>query len=137
MERAKPIVFQTFDVVVTAEELLLRQTCSRSHAQSGAVARTYVSLGGPNLLSTRSHVYVKAWTIKCFLRCCRFALRLQNHAPVGRRERGSAMLPARTGRGRRSHLMGNAAHGPIQQKNRAKHKPMNEILASTGATSAC
>jgi hypothetical protein len=32
MERAKPIVVQTFDVVVTAEELLLRQPCRRSYA---------------------------------------------------------------------------------------------------------
>jgi hypothetical protein len=32
MERAKPIVVQTFDVVVTAEELLLRQPCRRPHA---------------------------------------------------------------------------------------------------------
>ncbi len=31
MERAKPIVVQTFDVVVTTEELLLRQPCRRSY----------------------------------------------------------------------------------------------------------
>ena len=63
IERAKPVVVQTFDVVVTAEELLLRHPRPRSHAQSAASASTSPNLGGPKLLSTRSDVYVEAWAV--------------------------------------------------------------------------
>jgi hypothetical protein len=63
MERAKPIVIQTFDVVVTAEELLLGQPCRRSQTQSGAVARTSPSIYDRNLLCTRSDEHVKRWTV--------------------------------------------------------------------------
>jgi len=63
LERAKPIVVQTFAVVVTAEELLLRQPCHRSHTQSAAIASTSRNLGEPNLLCTRSDVHVKAWAV--------------------------------------------------------------------------
>ncbi len=63
MERAKPIVVQTFDVVVTAEELLLRQTCRRSYTYSGEVARTYINLDEPKLLCARPDIHVPAWAV--------------------------------------------------------------------------
>jgi hypothetical protein len=59
IERAKPIVVQTFDLLVTAEQLLLRQPCRRSHAQSDAGASTSRNLGGPKLLCTGPHADVK------------------------------------------------------------------------------
>src|SRR5205823_9782861 len=58
-----------------------------------------------------------------FLCSWRFALRLKHHAPVRRRKRDTTVLPARTSRGRRSHLIRCSAHGTIQVKNRAKSKP--------------
>src|SRR6476646_5000620 len=62
MERAKPIVVQTSDVVVTADELLLRHAYRRSYAHSDAGRR----MGGgdlesPNLLCTRPDVYIESW----------------------------------------------------------------------------
>jgi hypothetical protein len=62
MERAKPMVVQTFDVVVTAEQFLLRHAYRRSYAHSDAGRR----IGGgdlesPNLLCTRPDVYIESW----------------------------------------------------------------------------
>jgi hypothetical protein len=61
MERAKPIVVQTFDVVVTARELLLRQTYRRSPAHSGGARSVGGALDSPNLLCTRPDVYIESW----------------------------------------------------------------------------
>jgi hypothetical protein len=59
MERAKPIVVQTSDVVVTADELLLRHAYRRSYAHSDA-GRIGRGLESPNLLSTRPDVYIES-----------------------------------------------------------------------------
>jgi hypothetical protein len=61
MERAKPIVVQTFDVVARAEELLLRQSYGRSPAHSGGAVAFGAALDKPNLLCTRPDVYIESW----------------------------------------------------------------------------
>src|SRR6184192_4176359 len=58
-----------------------------------------------------------------FLRRWRFTLRLQHHAPVRGRERGPAILPARTNLRRRRTLIQCRAHTAIQVTARAKSKP--------------
>ena len=58
--RQTPIVIQTFDVVVTADELLLRQPCRRPYTYSGCTPRSQVD---PELLCTRSDVHVKVWAV--------------------------------------------------------------------------
>ena len=61
MKRAKPMVVQAFDIVVTVEEFLLRQTCRRSYADSDAGRIGGADLESPNLLCTRPDVYIESW----------------------------------------------------------------------------
>jgi hypothetical protein len=61
MERAKPIVVQTSDVVVTADELLLWDSYRRSLGHSGGAIALGAALDNPNLLCPRPDVYIESW----------------------------------------------------------------------------
>jgi len=61
MERAKHLISHTFDIVITAEELLLRDSYRRSLGHSGGAIALGAALDNPNLLCPRPDVYIESW----------------------------------------------------------------------------